>query len=78
MCRPAKARGCTHDLCQDQRPNGGLLLGSEPSTLDPRLRTQSSDLHPGLPAMLPGSLTLKVGRRMVFSMYRQKAMPRMS
>lgn len=28
--------------------------------------------------MLPGSLTLKVGRRMVFSMYRQKAMPRTS
>lgn len=60
-------------------PTGrGLLLCSEPSTLDPFICTQSSDLHPGLPAMLRGSLTLKVGRRMVFSMYRQKAMPRTS
>lgn len=39
---------------------------------------RSSDL-PGIVPVLPaGSLTLKVGRRMVFNMYRQKAMPRAS
>lgn len=53
-----------------------LCLGAQHP--DPRA-PRSSDLHQGLSLPCPlAALTLKVGRRMVFSMYRQKAMPRVS